>query len=137
MAGLEANKALTRRLWEEAWGDHRVDVCDEIFAPGIRLHVMGRTVEGLDDMRANIERWHASFPDLSAVVDLQAAEGDIVADRVTFTGTHTGSPFREIEPSGVAVSFTQTTFCRIEGDRIVEIWEDVDFAGFMRQLGGS
>jgi predicted ester cyclase len=32
------------------------------------------------------------------------------------------------------VSFTQTTFCRIDGERIAEIWEDVDWAGFMRQL---
>ena len=55
MADLAANKALTRRLWEEAWGGHRVDVCDEIFTADIRLHVMGRTVESLDDMRANIE----------------------------------------------------------------------------------
>jgi predicted ester cyclase len=137
VADLAANKALTRRLWEEAWGGHRVDVCDEIFTADIRLHVMGRTVESLDDMRANIERWVASFPDLSAVVDLQAAEGDLVADRCTFSGTHGGAPFREIEPSGAAVSFTQTTFCRIDGDRIAEIWEDVDFAGFMRQLSGS
>ena len=137
MADLAANKALTRRLWEEAWRDHRVDVGEEIFTPDIRLHVMGRTVEGLDDMRAALERWVASFPDLSAVVDLQAAEGDLVADRCTFSGTHGGAPFREIEPSGAAVSFTQTTFCRIDGDRIAEIWEDVDFAGFMHQLGGS
>jgi predicted ester cyclase len=136
MADLEANRAVTRRLWEEAWGGHRVDVCDEIFTADIRLHVMGRIVEGLDAMRANIERWLTSFPDLSAVVDLQVAEGDLVADRTTFSGTHSGAPFREIEPSGAAVSFTQTTFCRIEGDRIVEIWEDVDWAGFMRQLGG-
>ena len=136
MADLERNKALTRRLWEEAWGEHRVDVGDEVFAVDIRLHVMGRTLHGLDEMRANLERWIACFPDLSARVDMQVAEGDLVCDRVTFSGTHTGAPFREIEPRGAAVSFTQTTFCRIDGGRIAEIWEDVDWAGFMRQLGG-
>jgi predicted ester cyclase len=137
MSDLERNKALTRRLWEEAWGGHRPDVGDEVFAARIQLHVMGRTLTGLDEMRANIERWIASFPDLSARVDMQVAEGDLVCDRVTFSGTHNGAPFREIEPSGAAVVFTQTTFCRIDGERIAEIWEDVDFAGFMRQLGGA
>jgi predicted ester cyclase len=132
---LERNKALTRRLWEEAWGEHRTDVGEEVFTPEIRLHVMGRTVEGMDGMRETFERWLVSFPDISATVDMQAAEGDLVCDRVTFAGTHTGEPFHGIEPRGAAFSFTQTTFCRIDGDRVAEIWEDVDWAGFMRQLG--
>ena len=136
MADLERNKALTRRLWEDAWGGHRAELCDELFAADVRLHVMGRTLEGLDAMRANIERWIASFPDLLARVDMQVAEGDLVCDRATFSGTHTGAPFREIEPRGAEVSFTQTTFCRIDGERIAEIWEDVDWAGLMAQLGG-
>jgi predicted ester cyclase len=136
MADLERNKALTRRLWEEAWGGHRVDLCDEVFTAGIRLHVRGRTIEGLDDMRANIERWTTSFPDLAARVDMQVAEGDLVCDRVTFSGTHSHELFNGVEPNGVEFSFTQTTFCRIEGERIAEIWEDVDWAGFMAQLEG-
>lgn len=135
MAGLEANKALTRRLWEEAWGQHRVDVGEELFSPDIRLHVMGRTVEGLDDMRVTLERWLAAFPDLSVAIDMQVAEGDLVGERITFSGSHGGEPFHGIEPSGAEFSFTQTSICRIAGDRIAEIWEDVDFAGFMGQLG--
>lgn len=134
MANLEQNKALTRRLWEEAWRDHRVDVGDELFTPDIRLHVMGRTVEGLDDMRATLERWLAAFPDLSAVVDMQVAEGDLVAERVTFSGTHGGGPFHDIEPSGAPFTFTQTTICRVADGKVAEIWEDVDWAGFTRQL---
>ena len=136
MADLERNKALTRRIWEEAWRDHRVDVGEELFSPDIELHVMGRTVSGLDDMRATLERWLAAFSDLSAEVDMQVAEGDLVAERVTFSGTHSGGPFREIEPSGASFTFTQTTICRVANGKVAEIWEDVDFAGLMRQLGG-
>jgi predicted ester cyclase len=137
MANLEQNKALTRRMWEEAWGGHRVDVGDEVFTADIRLHVMGRTVEGMEMMRETFERWMSSFPDLSATVDLQAAEGDLVCDRVTLSGTHSGAPFHGIAPSGAEFSFTQTTFCRIDGERIAEIWEDVDWVGFVRQLGAA
>ncbi len=135
MPDLEANKALTRRLWEEAWGEHRLDLGDELFTSGIRLHVMGRTVEGLDDMRVTLERWLAAFPDLSAAIDMQVAEADLVAERITFSGTHSGEPFHGMQPTGAEFSFTQTSICRIAGDRIAEIWEDVDFAGFMHQLG--
>lgn len=135
VADSERNKAVTRRLWEEAWGDHRAEVGAEVFTPDICLHIRGRTVEGLEAMRATFERWMASFPDLSAEVDLQVAEGDLVADRVTFSGSHGGAPFHGIEPNGAAFTFTQTTICRIAGGRIAEIWEDVDWAGLMRQLG--
>ncbi len=136
MSGLEANKALTRRLWEEAWGRHRLDLGEELFTPDIRLHVMGRTVEGLDDMRGTLERWLASFPDIAADVGMQVAEGELVAERIAFSGTHSGEPFHGLPASGAEFSFTQTSICRIAGDRIAEIWEDVDWAGFMRQLGG-
>ena len=134
MADLEQNKALTRRIWEEAWRDHRVDVGEELFSPDIQLHVMGRTVAGLADMRATLERWLAAFPDLSAEVDMQVAEGDLVAERVTFSGTHSGGPFQDIEPSGAPFAFTQTTICRVADGKIAEIWEDVDWAGLIRQL---
>jgi predicted ester cyclase len=135
VADLEANKALTRRIWEEAWRDHRLDVGEEIFSTEIQLHVMGRTVAGMADMRATLERWLASFPDISAVVDMQVAEGDLVSDRVTFSGTFGGAPFHGMEPNGAEFSFTQTTICRIAGGQVAEIWEDVDWAGLMRQLG--
>lgn len=137
MADGERNKALTRRLWHEAWNDHRRDVGAELFSPDIRLHVMGRTVAGLDDMNVTFERWMASFPDLTAVVDMQVAEGDLVADRVTFAGTHGGEAFHGIEPSGAPFTFTQTAICRLAVGKIAEIWEDVDWAGLMRQLGVS
>ncbi|HUZ15884.1 MAG TPA: ester cyclase [Gaiellaceae bacterium] len=137
MADLERNKALTRRIWEEAWRDHRTDVGDEVFSSDIRQHVMGGTVEGIEAMRATLERWLAAFPDLSAEVDMQVAEGDLVAERVTFRGTHSGGPFRDIEPSGASFTFTQTTICRVADRKIAEMWEDVDWAGLMRQLGVS
>jgi len=137
VADLERNKALTRRIWEEAWRDHRTDVGDEVFSSDIRQHVMGGTVEGIEAMRATLERWLAAFPDLSAEVDMQVAEGDLVAERVTFRGTHSGGPFRDIEPSGAAFTFTQTTICRVADGKIAEMWEDVDWAGLMRQLGAS
>ena len=137
MVDLEQNKALTRRIWEEAWRDHRTDVGGELFTSDIRLHVMGRTVEGLEAMGATLERWLAAFPDLSAEVEMQLAEGDLVAERVTFSGTHGGGPFHDIEPSGAPFTFTQTTICRVAGGKVAEIWEDVDWAGLIRQLGVS
>jgi predicted ester cyclase len=136
VADLEANKALTRALYEGVWRDRRVELVDDILAPDFVLHIGGAHVgrEATGNAFENV--WIAAFPDLTVEMNLQVAEGDLVADHITFSGTHTGLPFQGIEPTGAEFSFTQTTISRIEDGRIAEIWEDFDWRGLVRQLGG-
>ncbi len=137
MADLERNKALTRAMYEDIWRDHRLDRIDEIMAPDAVLHVWGDEKRGRDRLREAVQNvWLAAFPDLSCEIHLQVAEGDLVADHATFRGTHSGGPFHGIEPSGAAFAFTQTTICRIEDSLITDVWEDFDWRGLVRQLGG-
>ena len=136
MADLEANKALTRAWYEGVWRDRKVELVDEIVAPDFVLHVGGGDY-GRDATRDAFENtWIAAFPDLTVEMKLQVAEHDLVADHLVFSGRHSGVPLGGIEPTGASVSFTQTTIARIENGRIAEIWEDFDWRGLMRQLGG-
>jgi predicted ester cyclase len=136
VADLERNKAVTRAMYEVIWRDHRLDRVEEIIAPDVVLHVWGNDIGGRDEMSRRLEQvWLAAFPDLSCEVHVSVAEGDLVADHVTFSGTHTGEAFHWIEPSGAAFTFTQTTICRVEDGRIAEVWEDFDWRGLLEQLG--
>lgn len=138
MPDLERNKAVTRAMYEEVWRDHRVDRLSELMTPDVVLHVGGSDYRGIEPMRHALENvWLAAFPDLFTEVHVSLAEGDLVADHATFRGTHTGAPLHGLEPSGVSVSFTQTTICRIEDGKIAEIWEDFDWRGLWRQLAGE
>jgi predicted ester cyclase len=138
MGDLERNKAVTRAFYADVWSEHRLERIDEIATPDVVLHVWGNERRGRDEMHRGIEEvWVAAFPDLSADIHLQVAEGDLVADHVTFAGTHSGSPFHGIEPTGASFSFTQTTICRIEDGRIAEIWEDFDWRGLLRAIGAE
>jgi len=130
-------KAVTRAVYEGIWTEHRVELIDELFAPEARLHLWGRVLEGRDKLHAAVEEvWLPAFPDLAATVHFQVAEADLVADYTTFTGTHTGAPIWGIPARGAAFSFTQSTTCRVTGDgKIVDMWEDWDHAGLLRQLG--
>lgn len=136
MADLEANKALTRALYEGVWRDRNAELVEEILAPDFVLHVGGGDFDRDATSRARESTWFAAFPDLTVEVKHQVAEGDLVADHIVFGGTHSGASFNGIEPSGAAFSFTQTTIARIEDGKIAEIWEDFDWRGLMRQLGG-
>lgn len=137
MADLEANKAVTRAMYEEVWRDHRVERLRKLMTDDVVLHVGGADHAGRERMQHIVENvWVAAFPDLFCEVHVSAAEGDLVADHATFRGTHSGTPFHGIEPSGAAFEFTQTTICRIEDGKIAEIWEDFDWRKLWRELGG-
>ena len=63
------------------------------------------------------------------------AEGDKVAARMIFRGTHTGGEFMGIPPSGRPFAFSATAIFRIVGGKIVEHWGDEDALGWLQQLG--
>ena len=62
------------------------------------------------------------------------AEGDKVATRKTFHGTHEGE-FMGILPTGQRVSMGLIDIVRIVDGRVVEHWSMGDNLGMMQQLG--
>ena len=61
-------------------------------------------------------------------------EGDKVAVRWTWRGTHTGE-FWGIPPTGNEVAITGISILHVVGGKIVEEWGEVDNMGLMAQLG--
>jgi predicted ester cyclase len=76
----------------------------------------------------------SAFPDFHATIDDIIAEGDKVVLRQTWTGTHKGE-FMGIPPTGKRVSFGVIDIIRVDGDKCVEHWGQMDNAGLMQQLG--
>jgi steroid delta-isomerase-like uncharacterized protein len=75
-----------------------------------------------------------AFPDSYFTVEDMVAEGEKVATRKTFHGTHEGE-FMGIPPSGRAVSMGLIDIVRISDGRVVEHWSMGDTLGLMQQLG--
>lgn len=76
----------------------------------------------------------AAFPDLQLTTEDMVAEGDKVAIRNTWRGTHQGA-FQGLPPTGKHVAFTGTDIFRFVGGKIAEQWADLDALGLMQQLG--
>jgi predicted SnoaL-like aldol condensation-catalyzing enzyme len=81
---LEANKALARRFREELIGADNVVLAEELLADDFVYHgpeVVGELHgrEAFTQLRAG---FRAGLPDMSEAVDLQVAEGDLVAQRI-------------------------------------------------------
>lgn len=87
--------------------------------------------EGLKDFVSTLR---TAFPDIEQTVEDQIAQGDKVASRGRFTGTHEGE-FMGIEPTGQEVDVQQFGIARFEDGEIVETWSLTDTMGLMQQLG--
>jgi predicted ester cyclase len=62
------------------------------------------------------------------------AEGDKVAVRQTWRGTHSAS-FQGIPPTGKRITFTSIEIYRAAGGKLVEEWVELDVFGLLQQLG--
>ena len=130
----EDNKTLVRRFYEE--GVHNTALFDELLAPTYVLHFPGSPpITGIEPAKQLMAAYTSAFPDLQLTTEDMVAEGNKVAIRNTWRGTHQGA-FQGLPPTGKHVTFTGTDVFHVVGGKIVEQWADLDALGLMQQLGG-
>jgi deazaflavin-dependent oxidoreductase (nitroreductase family) len=129
----EDNKAHVRRFYQE--GVHNPALFDELLAPTYVLHLPGSPpIAGIEGAKQLMVAYTSGFPDLQLTTEDMVAEGDKVAIRNTWRGTHQGA-FQGLPPTGKYVTFTGTDIFRFAGGKIAEQWADLDALGLMQQLG--
>jgi len=74
------------------------------------------------------------FPDLHLEVQDSSADEQMVAQRILFTGTHTG-PFRGLPPTGRRVRFSGLEINRMVDGKVAEHWFQLDSVTLFEQLG--
>jgi predicted ester cyclase len=74
------------------------------------------------------------FPDLRITVEDAVGEGNLVAQRVHFEGTHTGE-FQGLPPTQRKVSFSGLELNRFVEGRVEEHWFQLDALTLLQQLG--
>jgi steroid delta-isomerase-like uncharacterized protein len=131
----EENKAVIRR-WIDAYNERDLQAEADVLAPGFVAHVPAAPgpLEGLEAWRQFSGPFAEAFPDLRLTVQDIAAEGDTVAARVAFHGTHRGE-FQGIPPTGKQVAFSSMEFNRVRDGKVEEHWVELDLFGLMQQLG--
>lgn len=83
----------------------------------------------------HIRQVEAGFPAYELVAEQLVTEGDTVALRGKFHGTHRGL-FAGIAPTGKRVSADVMLFYRLQSGRITSHWMVFDMMGLMGQLKG-
>jgi len=120
----------------EIVNEGRLDVADEIVAPGFRLHSPTRTepFHGPEEFKQFVTGLREGFPDLKITIDTVIGEGDFVAIRSHVAGTHLGT-YRGIPPTGRPIAQTQLHMFHVADGHIQETWHEIDGLGILQQLG--
>ena len=128
------HKRLANQVWEEVWRQGNLHRIDELFAPDFVRHDPGRELHGVEQNREFIASFRTAFPDGRFTVEDQIAEGDKVAVRYRFEGTHLGD-FQGMAPTRKRVRYSGILVYRVANEKIAEQWTELDLLGFLRQLG--
>jgi SnoaL-like polyketide cyclase len=75
-----------------------------------------------------------ALPDLRLTVEDAVGEGDLVAQRIHFEGTHTGE-FQGLPPTNTRVLFYGLELSRFADGRVREHWFQMDCLSLLQQLG--
>jgi predicted ester cyclase len=118
----QENKAVSNGV-AEAISKEDLDALDELMAPDL--------AEEFKRDKAEIRQ---GFLDYSGTNVDQISEGEKVANRFVFLGTHLGE-FEGVAPTGKRVEFIGNSIDRVVEGKIVESWVEWDQLSVMQQLG--
>jgi steroid delta-isomerase-like uncharacterized protein len=135
-ASVERNKDLCRR-WIDVF-NQRDDAAEAaVRAPDYIAHAPA----SLEPAPLDSDAWTRflagfveGFSDLHLTVEDTTGDGDLVAQRIHFQGTHTG-PFQGLPPTGTKVSFYGLELNRLVDGKVAEHWFQLDALTLLQQLG--
>ena len=133
---VERNKTVSRR-WIELFNKRDEAGQADVLAPDYVAHAPASLEPAPLDREAwarFLDGFVEGFPDLQLTVEDSVAEGDLVAQRVHFAGTHTGV-FQGLPPTHRKVEFSGLELNRFVEGRVVQHWFQLDSLTLLQQLG--
>jgi predicted ester cyclase len=107
----------------------------EMFDKSVIFHGLSRRLKpGVGGLREYYTVLREGFPDMRLASEDVIAEGEKIANRYTFYGTHKGA-YMGVAPTSKLVISAGMVIHHFRGGKCVETWQSTDALGFMTQLG--
>jgi predicted ester cyclase len=106
----------------------------EVLAPNYVNYNFPAPAPGPEGFKQVMGMFLQAFPDIHETTEDVISEGDKVAVRGQFTGTHKGE-FMNIPATGKQIKVSYIAMYRLESGKVVENWVQMDMLGMMQQLG--
>jgi predicted ester cyclase len=132
---LSKGKENLRRIVLEAFGEGRLEVLDEVLAPGFVNHNAPPGLSGgVEGVKQVVQMERRGFPDLRYEILHEIEEGDLIVQHCRVRGTHLGEIFG-VAPTGRVVEWREIHIGRMVGDRAAEHWACNDMHAVWVQIG--
>jgi steroid delta-isomerase-like uncharacterized protein len=132
----EENIATIKRMIQ-AFNDRDLTVAPQVVTPGFVRHDLAgalKDTKGREELSDFFQQALKAIPDAQVKMEDIFATENRAAGRGTFTGTHQGE-FLGIPPTGKKVKFSAINLYNFEDGKVAAIWQLIDAAGFLRQIG--
>ena len=126
------NKALLYRLFD-LLNSKQLDAYYGLFGAAYVAHAPNGDIS-LEVTKRIDEGLFSAFPDYNFTIDDVIAEGDKLAFRSTFSGTHTAA-WSGVPPTGKKKTFSMFYITKIFKGKFVEDWFLTDLTQLMQELG--
>ena len=121
--------------WFAAGDAGDLDAFDVLLHPDVVVHApMGLSTQGREAEKTVWRDALAAMPDIRHDIQEVIMSGSTIAARAVVTGTLEGD-FGGITASGRSFTIDQAVFANVRDGKIVEVWEIVDTASLLRQVG--
>jgi predicted ester cyclase len=124
------NKEIIRKLYEESLNTGNFEMMDQVIGEEFTF----QNAKGPSAYKNPIGALRQGFPDIKWTIDEILAEGDKVAVKATWRGTHTGQ-FRTYAPTNKKTTNGGIAIYQFKNGKIVGISIETDRLGFFQQLG--
>jgi steroid delta-isomerase-like uncharacterized protein len=130
------NKAIVRRLYEEAWNNRRLDVVDELIPPSHALNdpLVSGSQMGPELYKRRVAEFTTNFPDLCFTIEDIIAEKAKVVVSWIISGTHQ-SEFMNIPATGNKIFLEGITIHHVANGKILDSHARWNALDLLRQLG--
>lgn len=134
---MDSATTVVRRYYEELWNQQRPELIPQLISERIEFRgSLGIEALGHKGFRQYMETVHAAFPDFHNEVEELIAQGDRVAARLRYRGTHRGA-ILGFPPGGRVIEYVGAAFFTVSDQRITRGWVLGDIETLRRQLTGS
>lgn len=125
------NVERVRQYWQKVWSEGQLEGVPEFYHPACQ-HGAKFTIEGF---QRNVSRFRAAFPDLHVTIDDIFAVGDRVVARVTYRGTHLGTPMFGQAPRQAKIEVPGIDIFTLRDGKCVEHQHVADHLELVLQMG--
>jgi steroid delta-isomerase-like uncharacterized protein len=127
------NVAVYRRVFEAVNRGDEAALDDLVTADVLDHNPIPGQVPGVAGFKQWLRYVRTAFPDVHVTVEDTLSQGDRVAGRVTWRGTHHG-PLAGVAGSGKPVQFTAIHIVRFVNGKTAEWWGVADLLGALQQI---